>query len=315
MKKISNSEFEDFNVKLKVIKEYVEKSNNVIDDEMYYNTEKVLMMLKEKINQYYFKTYGMYSFINQYIELTNKLLVKYNKEYNKNIYDVNMFITFYFQDNIKYQQNVINEFYKFGLIEERELYNKYFGNSLKKISQVLSVVYRKDNTSDSKTIYEKSQVNAISEKAKKITDYIIELNKRSMRINQCYLFDTTNTLLEIAVSLPNIIVDNEDDFKNLMEGLYKVFWDNNQKIKEYNLNDELNFVNWLRCFYCHDIEHGSASDVRKKHRRIKQIFKDACGKSIPETAKEWQRVQEYVYDRLISFLENVEIVENVVMSK
>lgn len=313
MKKLSNSEIDDFSVKLKILKEYVDKSNNIIDDEMYFNVEKNLKLFKEKLNQYCFKIYGMYSFTEQYIELTSRLLVKYNKEQNRNIYDVNMFITLYFHDNIKYQEKIVNEFYKFGLIEERSLYNKYFGNSLKKISQVLSTVYRKDNTSDSKTIYEKSQVNAISEKAKKITDYIIELNKRSLRINQCYLFDTTNTLLEIAVSLPNIIVDNEDDFKNLMEGLYKVFWDNNQKIKDYDLNDELNFVNWLRCFYCHDIEHGSASEVRKKHKRVKQIFKDACGKSIPETAKEWQKVQVYVYDRLIAFLENVEIVENVVM--
>ena len=177
--------------------------------------------------------------------------------------------------------------------------------------QVLSVIYRKDLHINSEEVYKKSKVNALSEKAKKIVDYIIELNKCSLRVNQYYLFDTTNTLVEFAASLSNIIVDNEDDFKVLISYLYKVFWDNGQKIRNYANNGELNFINNLRNFYFHDIEHGTSSEVRKKYRRVKKFFMEACGKSIPETAKEWQKVQEYIYDKLLIFLDEIKVTEDV----
>ena len=38
---------------------------------------------------------------------------------------------------------------------------------------------------------------------------------------------------------------------------------------------------------------------------------EACGKSIPETAKEWQKVQEYIYDKLLIFLDEIKVTEDV----
>ena len=300
-----------FNDKLSSLKNYINYSENVIDDEIYINMENIVLKYSDIFKQYYSSSYSLYIFMEQYIDLTSKLLIKYNREQNSNIYDINNFINIYVEENLEYQKNIFKEFYKFDLIEERSYYNKYFINSLKKVMQVLSVIYRKDLHINSEEVYKKSKVNTLSEKAKKIVDFIIELNKSSLRINQYYLFDTTNTLVEFAASLSNIIVDNEDDFKVLISYLYKVFWDNGQKIRNYANNDELNFINNLRNFYFHDIEHGTGSEVRKKYRRVKKFFMEACGKSIPETAKEWQKVQEYIYDKLLIFLDEIKVTEDV----
>ena len=94
-----------------------------------------------------------------------------------------------------------------------------------------------------------------------------------------------------------------------MEYLYKMFWET--KARGYALNKELDFINNIRNYFDHDLEHGKNSDIRAKFRFVGEFYKSAIGKKVPENAKDWQGVQEKVYDLLISFLDNVVIEENV----
>ena len=235
---------------------------------------------------------------------------KYNEEYSKTIYDISNFISLYTENNLKYKYYVIDEFKKFGIIEERNYQDKKEINAFKKILQVLSVTYRKDNKNSPHKIYNNSNTNIINQKAKKIVNLIIELNKKSKLINQIEVVKPTNSTMETLCVLPDIVVDNENDFKQLIDKLFKLLWVNNQKIRVYDKNKELSFINSLRTYYYHDIDHGKEKDIRKKFINVKNIYKKACGKVIIETSKDWQKLQIYVYDQLIIFLSNVDIEEN-----
>ena len=130
-----------------------------------------------------------------------------------------------------------------------------------------------------------------------------------MLVNQIEVVKPTTNSMEIVSCLPDFVVDNETDFKKLIDWLYKLFWDNGQKIKSYAKNKELDIINAIRKYYYHDIEHGEIKRIKVKYDDVKKVFKEACQKNIPENAKDWQKIQEFIYDKLIQFLSCVEIKE------
>lgn len=297
--------------KLDDIYKYTIISENKVDDKIYKEISKTLLKYSEVLKNYYTETLSMCNFLEQYINLSSKLIIKYNKNNNENIHNINNFINLYVNENLDYKYFIYKEFKKIGIIEERTIHETYVYDSFKKILQVLSPTYRKDNITPPELMYKNSKINEIQQKAKQVIKYIIDINKRSKLINQTEVIRPTTIAMEIISVLPDIIVDNEEDLKKLIDGLYKLFWDNSQKIREYALNNELDFINSLRRYYYHDLEHGEERKVRKKFIEVKEIYKESCGKFIPETAKDWQKIQEYIYDKLILFLSNIEIKEKI----
>ena len=289
--------------------ELVNSTQNINDDQMYKLVYNTLSKYSEVLKKYYINTLQINDFLEQYVEISYKLINKYNKTNNEKIQTINKFINMYVNDNLDYKYYIFKEFLDVGIIEERKHKEQYKINNFKKVLQVLSSIYKESNNNSPEVTFEKSKVNEIQQKAKKIVTYIIELNKKSNLENQVELIKPTTTAMEITFSLPDIIIDNEEDFKKLVSNLYKLFWDNSQKIRGYALNNELSFINDLRTYYYHDIDHGDAKTIRKKYRRVKALYKDSCGKTNPETARDWQKVQEHIYDRLISFLEEIKITE------
>lgn len=112
--------------------------------------------------------------------------------------------------------------------------------------------------------------------------------------------------MEACFKLSDIVTDNENQFKELVNHLYKLFWENKEFIK-YNKNSELDFVNDLRKYFFHDLDYGK--NYKKKINRVGEIYKMTCGKRVPENSKDWQKVQSYVYELLIIFLENISLSE------
>lgn len=280
------------------------------NDKLYKEINEIIFNYYKFAEKNYFNAFIVQNYVDEYLKVINHLLEKYNEEYNKTIYDISSFISLYTENNLKYKYYVIDEFKKIGIIEERNYQDKKEINAFKKILQVLSVTYRKDNKNSPHKIYNNSNTNIINQKAKKIVNLIIELNKKSKLINQIEVVKPTNSTMETLCVLPDIVVDNENDFKQLIDKLFKLLWDNNQKIRVYDKNKELSFINSLRTYYYHDIDHGKEKDIRKKFINVKNIYKKACGKVIIETSKDWQKLQIYVYDQLIIFLSNVDIEEN-----
>ncbi len=294
----------------KLIKSYeqVNKSGSKIDDYVYSEMLKLLKKYcKEEINNY-FKYLIIKDVMNQYVNISNNLIKKVLTYDNDKIYDIYNYINIYTEKNLNYKLSIIEQFKNIGIIEERSLKDDFYVNIFKKLLQVLSSVYKKDNTNNSEIVYEKSVSSNIQLKGKKMMQILTKLNQQSYLVNQDYLVKPTTKVMEIICYLPDIVVDNENDFKELIDYLYKMFWEN-KGIRSYDSNNTLTFINDLRRYFFHDLEHGDESKVRGKFKKVKVFYNEACEKNIPDSTSDWHQIQLYIYDILLSFLNDIKIEE------
>ena len=289
----------------------VEKSKSIIDDKAYNDMFNILIKYSLDEPKYFYTYFILSDALRKYYDLSYNIISKISNQNNEEIFQMYEFINLYTRKNLDFKISIINEFVKMGIYEEKSLSEFTTFNLYKKLLQIFSIKYKKGYTRDSKELYEQSKLSIIQQKAKVITNSIIKHNNDSYLINQNHFVKPTNSVLEIMCSLPDIIVDNEEDFKKLIDYLYKLFWESNSR--GYAKNNELDFINNIRRYYYHDLEHGKDSDVKKKFKLVKDFFKESTGKSIPTTAKEWQSIQEHIYDLLIEFLKNIEIKEPVLV--
>lgn len=249
--------------KLLQLMKSVQDSISEVDNDAFDKLVTLLLKYNSKKIDNYIKDIIFHETFSKYIDISNNIVSKmvFNDEQKLlNIYD---YLCLYTEDNLNYKFSIINEFKKLDLIESRYIFNYHFENPFKKILQVLSCVYRKDTNLDAKTVYEKSNSYEIQQKAKKIVNVILKLNKETELSNQKFLVKPTNSTLEACCLLPDIIADNEKKYKEVINYLYKIFWEN-KEFKKYAKNGEIDFVNDIRIFFYHDLDHGKQSDYRKK---------------------------------------------------
>lgn len=287
----------------------VEKSNINIDDKAYKDMINILIKYSFDEINYFYTYFIIRDILRRYYDVSYNIISRMSNHNSEEIYKMFEFINLYTENNLDFKISIIREFSKMGIIEERSLFEPIVSNLYKKLLQIFSVKYKKGYSKESEKLYVNSKLSTIQKKAKKITELVIQHNKNAFLINQDYFVKPTNSTMEIMCYLPDIVVDNEKDFKKLIDYLYKLFWES--KAKSYVKNNELNFINNIRRYFYHDLEHGKSSDIKRKFKDVKDFYKSALGKNWPETAKDWQVVQEYIYDLLLSFLENVEIKEAV----
>ncbi len=295
---------------LEKLHEVVEKSNNDIDDKAYMDMINILIKYSCDELNYFYAYFIIKDILNRYYDLSYNIISKINIQKNEELYKMFEFINKYTKYNIEFKLSIIDEFSKIGIIEERSLFEPITHNLYKKLLQIFSVKYKKCYSKKSEELYASSRLSNIQKKADKITKLIVQHNKNSFLINQDYFVKPTISTMEIVCYLPDIIVDNEEDFKKLIDYLYKLFWET--KARNYAQKKDLDFINNIRRYYYHDLEHGKNSDIKRKFNDVKEFYKSALGKNFPETAKDWQIVQEYIYDLLIEFLESIQINELII---
>jgi hypothetical protein len=119
------------------------------------------------------------------------------------------------------------------------------------------------------------------ETIKELTDSCIELttsiNKIYASKNQRDLFKITTEVLK-CVSIINTPPDSREDFKNVIECLYKMFYEGSGSLNRVPNNllvDSSIFfdIKHLRTDVSHDIEHGKESDIERKKQTISNIYK------------------------------------------
>lgn len=298
MKKILSNESYNYLISLS---DKVANTKTDVDDKV---LSEMLMLLKKynsvQFNDY-FKYIPIYELINKYVKIISTLITNIPSDNIENYRYLLDYLNFFTDENIKYKISIINEFKKYDL---EMIHDFDFENPFKKFLQVLSCAFRKDRNVNPKYIYEKSNSFNIQQKGKKICELILELNKKAELLNQKLLVKPTVSTMEACFKLTDIVTDNENQFKDLVNHLYKLFWEN-KEFKKYAINGELDFVNDLRRYFFHDLDHGN--DYEKKVKRVGEIYKIACGKRVPENSKDWQKVQTYIYELLINFLENIHI--------
>lgn len=283
----------------------VQENNLEIDDKAYNNMLEILNKYSSAKKNYFYTYFITKNILEKYCDLSYNVISKITILKNVELYKMLDFINEYTKFNLDFKISIVDEFSKIGIIEERALFKPISSDLYKKLLQIFSIKYKKGYTKESRDLYEQSKLSTIQKKSKYITKTIISYNKNSYLVNQEHFIKPTNSVLEIMCSLSDIIVDNEDDFKKFIDYLYKLFWENN--VKNYAKNKELDFINNIRRYYYHDLEHGKNTDVKKKFKHVKDFYIESINKSIPKTAKDWQNIQEHIYDLLIEFLEKIEI--------
>lgn len=297
---------EDSYKNLLQLMELVQDTNLEADNNVFDKMVTLLLKYSSKKIDYYLEDIIIHEMFSKYIDVSNKIISKMTFNNDQKLLNIYNYFCLFTEDNLNYKISVINEFKKLEIIEERFICNYHFENPFKKLLQVLSCVYRKDTNLDAKTIYEKSNSCVLHQKAKKIVNIILKLNKETELLNQKFLVKPTNGILEACCLLPDIIADDEEKFKEIVNYLYKIFWEN-KEFKKYAENGEIDFVNDIRIFFYHDLDHGKETDYRKKVNKVGSFYELACGKRVPKSSKDWQKIQECMYDRLTAFLEKIEI--------
>ena len=281
------------------------EGDDKLEVEIYNNMLNIINKYSSNYYEDFYSNIIISSTLQKYIELNYNIILKINNQNGEIIHNISDFINKYTDELINNKLYIVNKFEQSEIIEEGNIDSNLKFNFYTKLLQVFSVMYRKNVNKDSFQLYEQSKIRILKEKADKISSKILDLNDKIFLINQVKFVNPTNGTMRTVYELPSTIVDNESDFKELVSSLYKLLWETNAR-KEYDKNDKLTFINDLRRYYFHDLEHGRNNDADKKTKRVKDFFTAAIGKCIPETAKEWQSCQEYIYDLIIDYLDNVE---------
>ncbi len=248
------------------------------------------------------------SMILNYIDFQNNLISKIDYI---NIEKMSVLQNFYSNiatDVFYFQSNTFDSFKKIGVIEQRALSSGFKeaidSNLYGKIAQSISNTYKSESKIEPEEVFDNSLVSNIYSNAKSIINNILQVNKLSQLKGEC-IFKPTPEMMNICVNFPTIITDNEEKFKSIIDWLYKSFWENRDRIIPLTSTDSIKFIDNLRKYFFHDLEHSYDGKAKKKYLNVGNFFNSIIGKSYPSNGKEWQQVQNHIYTILGQTLEEI----------
>jgi hypothetical protein len=103
---------------------------------------------------------------------------------------------------------------------------------------------------------------------------------------------TTNTEL-IAAELPSYLSQNERDFKEFVDKLYRFLVESASKRVTQptpKWEEAIDAIKRLRDYFFHDLEHGDESDIGKKYKHVGTIYENLINKKLPEQ-DDWVKLQ------------------------
>lgn len=152
---------------------------------------------------------------------------------------------------------------------------------------------------------DESPVCRLSEKGKRLINKIVDINNLCVRSGRKQVFKYTGAAMSAAATMGGTFCSTKESFGDLIDGLYKLFYENIEHIKEYvgdqAIRNEEVFqcifrVKMMRHDYRHDLNHGSESDIRKKEFAIGESYTHYAGKPVITSSGEYQKAQEMLYD-------------------
>ncbi len=315
---ISSNKIKDINLSNNIILEqlsklqkseiyYMEKFN--FNFNFYSDIVKLYNRYDRQFNAYFLSRIISKFIFKNYIDLQFRLISKIEILNNNKISNLQKFYNFVANDIASFQFKTVESFKRIGIIEERTFDNDNVfieANLYGKISQGLSPVYKVDFVESAEDVYKKTLVSDIYDAAKEIVKNIIEIDKKSQLSGKCIIKPTVD-VMSICFNLPTLIADDEQKFSNIIDCFYKTVWENRTKMEEYIDINDLNFINDLRRYYFHDLEHGKEREYRPKYLAVSNFFKLAINKKYPSNSKEWQISQLYLYNTILGILSNLDL--------
>lgn len=152
---------------------------------------------------------------------------------------------------------------------------------------------------------DKSSVCRLAEKGKRLINKVVDINNLCVRTGRKPIFKYTGGTMNAAATMGGTFCQTKDSFGDILDGLYKIFYENLEHIKEHVgdkavRNDDvfkcIFRVKMMRNDYRHDLNHGSESEIRKKELEIGKSYSHYVGKPVITASGEFQKAQEKLFD-------------------
>ena len=111
--------------------------------------------------------------------------------------------------------------------------------------------------------------------------------------------------MNAAATMGGTFCQTKDSFGDILDGLYKIFYENLEHIKEHVGDKAVRNDDVFQCIFRaktmrndfrHDLDHGSESEIRKKELEIGKSYSHYVGKPVITASGEFQRAQEMLFD-------------------
>lgn len=166
--------------------------------------------------------------------------------------------------------------------------------------------------------FEKSSIVSITEKGKRITENIIEINKLQLDSGQDRIFELSETSVQGMMSIGTVVCTDDIQLGKVIDGMYFIFYENlehiklfiglgdkaigNKKVREEELYQPIFNIKTIRNDMRHDLDHGSEKERKKKLMNVGECYKHYCGRR-PIKPSDYRKLQERVYDEMLMLLD------------
>ena len=176
------------------------------------------------------------------------------------------------------------------------------------LNQSLSYVYVEERDVDVSAAFSVSSPRLVSGMGLAIVDLIVRVNDSCRRAGLDPIFKPTSRAMLSSAVLSSVIADTEDRLAGIVDHLFFMLYEGTGEAKRLTplLGDRelepLWAVKHLRLANRHDIEHGSESDIRAKHKKIGDAVDMFIGQRVLATTADCKRLQARLYLRVLEML-------------
>ena len=184
-------------------------------------------------------------------------------------------------------------------------------NVFSETNRQLSYLYRHDSDVDVYEAFESCEAVTTTTCGCTIVSLVYEINECGAGADGTDIFKPTNKTLRASSSLSSSIATDEVTFGQIVDGLYNLLYEgsgNAGRLIDRLSDDDLDalwLIKRLRTGLRHDVDHGKASDVKRKRKALGEDFTALCGQARPVAPAEWRKAQAALYDRVVDLLYSV----------
>lgn len=149
----------------------------------------------------------------------------------------------------------------------------------------------------------------ISRTATRISEARLACNRHLRKLGEVPAFKPTSASEHISCMLPQWVAANEAQFGQFIDWMFKYVYESSGELKR--IKDRVGIppvtmtIKLIRNFYFHDLEHGEAKEIERKHKRVGEEFSRLVGVATLETPVQWQRAQLAILREVETLLQDL----------
>lgn len=181
-------------------------------------------------------------------------------------------------------------------------------NLFSSLNQSVGFVYVRGADADATTAATLSVPYRISTAGVGLVNLVVGVNESAQRNGMEEVFTPTSKGYLASSILPTVIADSEERLGTIVDQLFFMLYEGSGEAKrlitlvsESDL-DALWLLKHIRLGYRHDVDHGGASGVRAKHKKIGVAIESLIGQKAIATIGDCKRVQLQLYLKLLEML-------------